>query len=96
MLAEQSLLDSKKWTNENNYVKQQKIYFIGRSYVKEAADLAQKSIKDVEEIELFSGCINLRGAAAGGMNIQCRICVDEYVEVAPRPISQNVPRGPCH
>ena len=48
------------------------------------ANLAQASIKDVEEIELFSGWINLRGAAAaGGMNIQCRICVDEYVEVAP-------------
>ena len=40
------------------------------------------SIKDVEEIELFSRRINLRGAA--GMNM-CGICVDEYVEVGPLP-----------
>ena len=60
MLAEQSLLDSKKWTNENNYVKQQKIYFIGRSYVKwkfswqkEAAKLAQASINDDEGMSYF-------------------------------------------
>ena len=43
------------------------------------------SIKDLEEIELFSGWINLRAAAAAGMNMLCGICVDEYVEVAPPP-----------
>ena len=59
-LNNHSLILKNEQMKKNNYVKQQKIYFIGRSYVKwkfswqkEAAKLAQASINDDEGMSYF-------------------------------------------